>query len=126
MSADVLDSDAWPCDKVVVASGGNPCGWSGTEAGGVEKRQVITEFCYRFVVGGGGIELSWGLERSRGDCPKARRNAGSFQDDAVLVFDCGGLLVEVGGASVVAQLAKRQEGAGFELGENMGSPSSFG
>ena len=31
-----------------------------------------------------------------------------------------------GGASVVAQLAKRQEGAGFELGENMGSPSGFG
>ena len=126
MFADVLNCNTGPREKVVVAYGLDPGGRGWTEAGSVEESKVVTETGDGPVVGGSGIELSWGLERSRGDGPKARRNAGSFQDDAILVFDCGGLLVEVGGASVVAQLAKGQEGAGFELGENMGSPGGFG
>ena len=50
MSFDVVNGAAWPGDKVVVASSGNPGGGSGAETGSMKKGEVITEVGDGFVV----------------------------------------------------------------------------
>ena len=65
MLFDVVNGDAWPGDKVVVASSGNPGGGSGAETGSMKKGEVITELSDWFIVRGSSIELGWGLDNGR-------------------------------------------------------------
>ena len=51
--------------------------------------------------------MRWGLDNGGGDCPKARGDAGAFEDSSVLVFDGGLVFVKVGSTSVVAKLSQR-------------------
>ena len=50
MSFDVVNGDTWPSDKVVVASSGNPGGWSGAETSRVKEGEMVTLFGDWFVV----------------------------------------------------------------------------